>query len=162
MMTPAQAAFLAGLPQRPSGFNPYRSRDAATARQRSVLRRMQAAGSLTPEQAREAVDERLTFTRGSTPFSAPHFVEMVLAAAGEARPERIATTIDGSLQADVAGIIRSHRELLRKHGAANVAVVVLDNAAASGLRGRDPATTSTAQAAEPSTVRSRRASPVPR
>ena len=24
MLTPAQAAFLAGLPQRPSGFNPYR------------------------------------------------------------------------------------------------------------------------------------------
>ena len=29
MLTPAQAAFLAGLPQRPSAFNPYRSRDAA-------------------------------------------------------------------------------------------------------------------------------------
>ena len=28
MLTPAQAAFLAGLPQRPSGFNPYRHRDA--------------------------------------------------------------------------------------------------------------------------------------
>ena len=30
--TPAQAAFLAGLPQRPSGFNPYRSRDGALSR----------------------------------------------------------------------------------------------------------------------------------
>src|SRR5687768_17941998 len=27
MLTPAQAAFLAGLPQRPSGFNPYRSEE---------------------------------------------------------------------------------------------------------------------------------------
>ena len=45
MLTPAQAAFLAGLPQRPSGFNPYRSRDAAMARQRVVLRRMEAAGA---------------------------------------------------------------------------------------------------------------------
>ena len=33
-LTPAQAAFLAGLPQRPSGFNPYRNRDAALRRQR--------------------------------------------------------------------------------------------------------------------------------
>ena len=29
MLTPAQAAFLAGLPQRPSRFNPWRSKDIA-------------------------------------------------------------------------------------------------------------------------------------
>src|SRR5512138_1575212 len=32
MTTTAQAAFLAGLPQRPSGFNPYRNRDSALRR----------------------------------------------------------------------------------------------------------------------------------
>ena len=78
MTTPAQAAFLAGLPQRPSGFNPYRSRDAAMRRQRAVLKRMEAAGALTPSVAREARDERLVFTRGASPFNARHFVEMVL------------------------------------------------------------------------------------
>jgi penicillin-binding protein 1C len=133
MLTPAQAAFLAGLPQRPSGFNPYRSRDAATVRQRAVLRRMEAAGALSAEQAREARDERLNFTRASSPFSAPHFVEMVLASVGDARPERIDTTIDAALQADIAGIIQSNRELLRKHGAGNVAVVVLENASGEWL-----------------------------
>jgi membrane carboxypeptidase/penicillin-binding protein len=46
MLTPAQAAFLAGLPQRPSGFNPHRRRASALARQHSVLRRMEAAGLL--------------------------------------------------------------------------------------------------------------------
>jgi penicillin-binding protein 1C len=133
MLTPAQAAFLAGLPQRPSGFNPYRSRDAATARQKTVLRRMEAIGALSATQAREAGEERLTFARSSQPFAAPHFVEMVLEAAGDPRPARIETTLDGELQADVAGIIESHRALLRKHGAANVAVVVLDNASGGWL-----------------------------
>ena len=128
MLTPAQAAFLAGLPQRPSGFNPYRSRAAALARQRVVLRRMTAAGALSPDQAREAAAERLEFTRASAQFLAPHFVEMALAAAGEARPPVIRTTVDAVLQADVTGIIESHRELLKTHGASNVAVVVLDNA----------------------------------
>ena len=127
MLTPAQAAFLAGLPQRPSGFNPYRARDAAMARQRVVLKRMAAAGALSADQLREAQAERLTFTREAAPFGAPHFVEMVLAAAGDVRPARIDTTIDGELQADIGGIIRSHRDTLRTHGAANVAVVVLDN-----------------------------------
>src|SRR4029079_9179639 len=41
MLTPAQAAFLAGLPQRPTGFNPYRRPAAAIARQRDALRRME-------------------------------------------------------------------------------------------------------------------------
>lgn len=133
MLTPAQAAFLAGLPQRPSGFNPYRNRDAAMARQRVVLRRMEAAGVLTAAQAREAREEQLAFRRGASPFSAPHFVEMVLGSAGEPRPEKIRTTLDMRLQGDVAGIIRSHRASLRKHGAGNVAVVVLDNATSEWL-----------------------------
>jgi penicillin-binding protein 1C len=133
MTTPAQAAFLAGLPQRPSGFNPYRSRDAAMRRQRAVLKRMEAAGALTAALAREARDERLVFTSSASPFNARHFVEMVLESSGEPRPARIETTLDSALQADVTGIIASHRELLKKHGAGNVAVVVFDNASGEWL-----------------------------
>jgi penicillin-binding protein 1C len=128
MLTAAQAAFLAGLPQRPTGFNPYRNPKSALARQRDVLRRMQAAGSIAPEQVREAADERLVFTKLDAPFAARHFVEKVLASVGTKRPDRIETTIDSGLQSDIAGIISSQRALLDRHGAANVAVVVLDNA----------------------------------
>lgn len=134
MLTPAQAAFLAGLPQRPTGFNPYRRRDAAIARQRAVLRRMRAAGSLSEHDASVAREERLHFAPGaSAPFLAPHFVEMVLAAAGESRPRRIQTTLDARLQADITGILETHRDLLQRHGAANVAVVVLHNATGEWL-----------------------------
>ena len=133
MLTPAQAAFLAGLPQRPSGFNPYRNRSLAVSRQRVVLRRMVAAGALTAAQAEEARDERLNLQRAERPFLAPHFVEMVLANAGANRPPRIETTLDAALQEDVAGIIRTHRAALERHGAANVAVVVLDNTRAEWL-----------------------------
>ena len=128
MLTPAQAAFLAGLPQRPSGYNPFRHRDASIARQRTVLRRMQSFGALTADQAAAARAEQLTVAKTPSPFLAPHFVEMVLAAHGATRPSRLVTTLDAQLQADVAGIVRSHRAVLDRHGAANVAVVVLDNA----------------------------------
>jgi membrane peptidoglycan carboxypeptidase len=83
MLTAAQASFLAGLPQRPTVFNPYRNRDAALARQRTVLLRMAEAGELPSDKLREALSERLTFTLESAPFAAPHFVEMVLAAEGD-------------------------------------------------------------------------------
>ena len=127
MLTPAQAAFLAGLPQRPSRFNPYRAREQAISRQRVVLRRMEAAGLLSSHDATVARDEQLSLAREASPFLAPHFVEMVLASTGDRRPARIETTIDAALQADIAGIIRSHRASLTRHGASNVAVVVLDN-----------------------------------
>jgi penicillin-binding protein 1C len=128
MLTPAQAAFLAGLPQRPTGYNPFKNRQQAVARQRTVLRRMLSAGAISQARAAEAGDERLVLTRAATPFLAPHFVEMVLGAAGTTRPSRMTTTLDAALQSDVAGIIRSHRDALDRHGASNVAVVVLDNA----------------------------------
>jgi penicillin-binding protein 1C len=127
LLTPAQAAFLAGLPQRPTSFNPYRRLDLALSRQRVVLRRMARAGFLTADGLREATDERLALSAASAPFLAPHFVEMVLASAGNERPPRIDTTLDAGLQGDIAGILRSQRASLERHGASNVAVVVLDN-----------------------------------
>jgi penicillin-binding protein 1C len=127
LLTAAQSAFLAGLPQRPSSFNPYRNQQSATARQRAVIRRMETYGLLSAAEGQEARSEHLTLTRSSAPFLAPHFVEMVLASTA-GRPARIETTIDAGLQEDIAGIVRSQRPLLERHGAANVAVVVLDNA----------------------------------
>ena len=127
MLTPAQAAFLAGLPQRPSTFNPYRNQALATSRQRLVLARMAAAGAISRAQLDEARAERLAFSRDDRRFLAPHFVEMVLAGQRTSRPGRIHTTLDAALQADVAGILQTQRAALDRHGAANVAVVVLDN-----------------------------------
>jgi penicillin-binding protein 1C len=62
-------------------------------------------------------------------------VEHVLdrARAGDTVPGRIDTTLDAALQRTVRGIIDAHRPLLDRHHAANVAVVVLDNATAEWL-----------------------------
>lgn len=128
MLTPAQAGFLAGLPQRPARFNPWRSVEAARRRQQTILRRMAAAGALSSDQLREALDERLALDQRHAPFVAPHFVEMALAASNGSGSARLETTLDLQLQREVEGIIESHRESLRAHGAGNVSVVVLDNA----------------------------------
>ena len=133
MLTPAQAAFLAGLPQRPSRFNPYKGRDLAISRQRTVLTRMVAAGSLSQQDAEHARAESLVFSPAARPFDAPHFVAMVLAQVGQPRPARIETTLDLELQRSVTGIIETHRADLTRHGAHNVAVVVLNNATGEWL-----------------------------
>ncbi len=133
MLTPAQAAFLAALPQQPSRFNPWRDFGAARPRQLAILRQMEAAGSIGLAERLEAIGERLVLTRPEVPAIAPHVVEMVLTAAREARPPRLVTTIDRGLQMAVRGIIEHQRPSLVAHGAANAAVVVLDNATAEWL-----------------------------
>ena len=124
-LTDAQAAFLAALPQRPSGFNPLRDPDAARSRQLWILDAM----DLSPEARAQAKGERLAFSSDQTPVIAMHFVERVLRDAGARteRVRRIETTLDADLQRDVRGIIEMHRKLLLRHGARSVAVAVLDN-----------------------------------
>ena len=133
LLTAAQAAFLAALPQRPSTFNPYRDLGRARGRQQRIVRDMGARGLLTPEQTRDALQERLVLAKEPAAFVAPHFVARVLAEAGEDRPRRIQTTLDAGLQRDVEGIIRAERPGLERHGAHNVAAVVLDNATGEWL-----------------------------
>jgi penicillin-binding protein 1C len=132
MLTPAQAAFLAALPQRPTPFNPWRNLSSARARQQTVLRRMAAAGTLNDERLREARAEQVTLRPRHITFNAPHFVEMVRASAGNP-PARIVTTLDLDLQREVEQIIERERPSLRAHGASNAAVVVLDNATGQWL-----------------------------
>jgi len=127
LLTPAQAAFLAALPQRPSRFNPYRDPARVRGRQQYVIERMVALGSLAAGAAREALAERLVLKHEPAVFLAPHFVQRVLILAGDGRPHTITTTLDADLQRDVEGIIRSQRPPLERAGAHNVAAVVLDN-----------------------------------
>ncbi|MDP9193990.1 MAG: penicillin-binding protein 1C [Acidobacteriota bacterium] len=127
-LTPAQAAFLASLPQRPSAFNPLRNPESARARQRHIL----AGMKLSSEERTQARAERLQFTKGSQPVLAMHFVEHVLAK-NVTRSGSIRTTLDAPLQRDVMGIIAAHRKTLLRHGAHSVAVAVLDNATGDWL-----------------------------
>jgi penicillin-binding protein 1A len=53
-LTLAESALLAGLPQAPSQYSPFRNPDAARARRAVVLRVMQDEGMITPAEAAEA------------------------------------------------------------------------------------------------------------
>lgn len=126
-LTVAQAAFLAGLPQRPTAFNPRRDLRAALRRHETVIDRMADAGMIPAQAAAEARAERLSLASESPSFVAPHFVEMVRASFASDPPAEVQTTLDAVLQRNVEGIIRSQRDDLNRHSAHNVAVVVLDN-----------------------------------
>jgi penicillin-binding protein 1C len=121
-LTPAQAAFLASLPQRPSAFNPLRDATKARPRQLAILARM----SLSPSELTAARAERLRFNPSAQPVLAMHYVQRLLGG-GPAILPVLRSTLDAHLQRDVLGIIEAHRATLLRHGAKSVAVAVLDN-----------------------------------
>jgi len=124
-LTHAQAALLASLPHRPSRYNPLLSTEGRS-RQLAILRAMHDRGALNGREYETAQRERSTYRVTSGNAIATHFVERVLEAA-PAGATKIETSLDAKLQRDVRGIIASKRRDLERHGANNVAVVVLDN-----------------------------------
>ena len=58
-LTLAESAILAGLPQAPSRYSPYRHYERAMERQKYVLGRMVAEGYITPEESRQAAQEKV-------------------------------------------------------------------------------------------------------
>ena len=126
-LTPAEAAFLAALPQQPTTFNPWREPARARRRQRRVLAAMATHGWLSTPDFEVAIQERFTLARDRSSQVAPHFVAHVLAERVTPFPRRIDTTLDAPLQRAIQGIIAARRDDLDRHRAANVAVAVLDN-----------------------------------
>lgn len=129
----AQAAFLAGLPQNPESYDPGTDREAATARQAYVLRRMRGDGLISSEQERTALAEPLSFVGALAPVVAPHFVNYALDELRALRPDLadrqglvIETTLDAGLQAEAERSVRQRLAELRDRNVTNAAAVVLD------------------------------------
>jgi penicillin-binding protein 1A len=74
----AEAALLAGLPQAPSRYSPFRHWPRAKSRQRYVLKRMYDSGFITAEERDAALARPLALATRSGSFrAAPYFVEHV-------------------------------------------------------------------------------------
>src|SRR3954454_19657795 len=103
-----QAALLAGLPQAPSEYNPFKNPSAALGRRNEVLRAMSKSGYITQSEALEAMDKPLGLRAGSKYFrrSEPYFFDYVSELLIEKYGIntyrrgglRVYTTIDPSLQ----------------------------------------------------------------
>ena len=144
-LTPAEAAFLAALPQQPTRFNPWRDPKprARRARQRILARHARSRAGSRAADYDTARHEALALSRESRGAIAPHFVERVLAETPAARPRRIDTTLDATLQRDGAG---HHRRRPRRRSRGIVRTTSRSSCSttgpASGWRGKDRATTS--------------------
>ena len=133
----AEAAYLAGLPQRPSVYSNYgTSPELGIERKKEVLRRMVEDGYIDENQSKQAAEAELTFRTSQTErgFKAPHFVlyvkDKLIEQFGDKMVEqgglRVTTTLDYSIQKDAEEIVKAEIEKLAGAKVGNGAVVVLD------------------------------------
>lgn len=135
-LTRAEAAYLVGLPQSPTRYDPFRHPERARARQQHVLDAMHRAGDLSPADRERLGTLPLDLRSPDQVFRAPHFTERIRlrpalpSATSNDAPglAEIRTTLDARLQRTVQGLVRGHVKLLARDGVSNAAAVVIENA----------------------------------
>jgi penicillin-binding protein 1C len=131
-LTLAEAALIAGLPQRPSTYSPFGAHpELARERQKEVLKQMVANKFISQEDADKAEKEEMKFAK-VTPPKAPHFAlwvkEQLAEKYGEKRVEqgglRVTTTLDLELQDLAQQAVASEVAKLTKQNVGNGAAIV--------------------------------------
>ena len=143
-LTTAEAAYLAGLPQRPSEYSPF-SADPAKGLERKdyVLHLMNSYGWLGKDGARyflsdedykKAKEEKLVFKSAASSFEAPHFVfyvkDLLAKQFGEDLVEQgglqVVTSLNLDLQKKAEEIVKEELENSKGLNVGNGSLVTLD------------------------------------
>ena len=121
----SEAALIAGLPARPSGFSPHENKEAALTRRDIVLNEMAELGYITPDERDQAKQETIAISpinKGRNSYKAPHFVDYVIKELRErygddvlyGRGLRVYTTLDSKMQEIAEDALRSGVKRFRK------------------------------------------------
>ncbi|PIZ71029.1 hypothetical protein COY07_05730, partial [Candidatus Peregrinibacteria bacterium CG_4_10_14_0_2_um_filter_43_11] len=129
----SESAFLAGLPQSPNRYNPFRDRPAALERRNYVLTLMRKQNLISEQDYKDAEAEELVFENHLTRVRAPHFVNMILSELenrfGDAYLSEgldVTTTLDYYLYEKIQAIAQKQVGAISNHHVTNASVVVLD------------------------------------
>ncbi len=136
----AQCALLAGLPNRPAYFNPYKDKDAAKAQRDIVLGNMLAQHYVTPDQYQKALAEPIKLAapkppkQGSQIYHAAYFVDYVIqqlqSRYGKDYLTRgnleVETSLNWPMQQAAEAAVQNHINAGSSYGPNQAALVALD------------------------------------
>lgn len=125
-LTLSEAIFLAGLPQAPTRFNPWRHPEQASRKYSRSLSRLVELGVITRDQ-QSLLAQPPKIAHIDPPRLAPHFVNAVVTR-NPGMCGTVTTTLDLDLQSTIERLVRSHLSALNRHDITQAAVVVIDNA----------------------------------
>jgi penicillin-binding protein 1C len=121
----AEAATLAVLPNNPALVHVSRNRARLQAKRDQLLRRLAAAGDLTPLDLDVALAEPLAAEPHVLPDLAPHLLETLRAQ--YPKRHRLRSTLDARLQASAAAQVNEHSLVLSRQQVYNASAIVIDN-----------------------------------
>jgi len=130
----AEATMLAGLPQAPAAYDPFKDPQAAKSRQGQVLDLMVRHGFLEQAQADAARAEPLQYASPDVNLRAPHFVMYVRDLLAQRFGQRalfqgglrVYTTLDLDTQQLAEDVVAKHVATLARQDARNAGLVALD------------------------------------
>jgi penicillin-binding protein 1C len=123
-LSPAEAAFLAGLPARSPAPGQLVSQNSLF-RKNMILKKLRKSGHLSQETFNRALRENLILAQANQAFLAPHFTNLVAKNLPALPPTQIATTLDMDLQSQIESLAQITVEKFKANGLTQVAVVVL-------------------------------------
>lgn len=118
-LTLSEAALLAGLPQAPSAYNPFRNPEAAKERRNIVLSQMANHGYITQAEAEAAKAEEIALNPGKItgkeypyPYFIDHVIELLVDKYGEVEVFRgglkVYTTLDPKIQKAAEEVLKNN------------------------------------------------------
>ncbi|MEL6922414.1 MAG: penicillin-binding protein 1C [Bacteroidota bacterium] len=125
----AEAATLAVLPNSPSLIHPGRNRDRLLAKRNRLLQRLIDKQALDPTTGQLAMEEPLPDRPLPLPRLAPHLLDRAYAENFRGQKNsitRIQSTVDRRLQRQANEILQRHQRQLRANGIYNAAALVVD------------------------------------
>lgn len=128
----SEAAFLAGMPQAPSLYSPYKNPELAKNRRNEVLKKMYELGYITKDQKETANKEEIAVIQIQNNIKAPHFVfyvkENLEQQYGIQQVEEggfnVITTLDLDIQQEGERIVKEELEKVAYLNVTNAAMLV--------------------------------------
>jgi penicillin-binding protein 1C len=125
-LTLAESIFLAGLPQAPTRFNPWRHPELATRKYERSLARLAQLGVISSGEQALLAKSAPVARRFDPPHLAQHFVDAVIARNPSLRGA-VRTSLDLDLQTAAERLVHSHLAALNRYDISQAALVILDN-----------------------------------
>lgn len=131
----AECALIAGLPQLPEGYSPFRNMKRAKARRTEVLERMETEGYITKKQEQRAKLAPVTLSKRREEFTeAAYFMEQIRRQMVEdpnygytalyQEGLRIYTTMNAKYQRAAQQVLKAHLELFEKDHQSRINAIV--------------------------------------
>jgi penicillin-binding protein 1C len=119
----AEGALLAVLPNSPSLIHPGRNRNVLLNKRNKLLTRLAARGIIDPTTCELAISEPLPDAPHPLPRLAQHLLDRIVKEKGY---QRLRSSVQSGLQSNVLDVARRHHELLEFSQIHNLAIVVAD------------------------------------